>query len=450
MKMKRIASGLLLTLIAAGALTGCNDRQEAATQKTPEETEATTTAVEETTTEETTVTEEPEETTTEPQALTHELVVDTMFDEHANDYRTFALKLASQCASSNDQNILVSPASALFALEMAASGAAGLTLEEIAQVIIPNATPEQIQKFTVQYMDSFDGDYFSLANAIWIDNAYTNAIYDDYKSYLQDYYGAEIAYGELSDATQIINDWIKEKTKGRIPALLDDGDLGPSTVQVLVNAITFDATWYAEFPEEAIYTGDFTNYGGSTSEVSYMNGFAEVYFETENATGFIKDYENDDYVFMAILPDDEKISANDYLASLTPEDFDAILSSRSYSGANVKMPEFKSDYRTELTTSLYAMGIDKAFNSAEADFSAAGNFEPGSGIHISSVIQQATITVDHKGTEAAVATAVMEEDACEIDEPEEIKSVELTRPFVYIIMDLETRTPIFAGTINNM
>ena len=324
-----------------------------------------------------------------------------------------------------------------------------MTLDEIAQAIIPNATPEQIQNFTVQYMDSFDGDYFSLANAIWIDDAYADAIYDDYKSFLSTYYGAEISYGELADATQAINDWVKEKTKGRIPALLEDGDLGPSTVQVLVNAITFDATWYAEFPEEAICTDKFNNYGGSTSDVTYMNGFAEIYFEAANAEGFIKYYDNDDYMFMAILPDDESISANDYLASLTAEDFDEIINSRNYSGANVKMPEFKSDYRTELNSVLTAMGIEQAFDHENADFSAEGDFAPGA-ISISKVVQQATITVDRKGTEAAAATAVMEVDSCEPEEPEEVNSIELTRPFVYIILDTETRTPIFAGTINNM
>lgn len=446
--MKKITSGLLLTLIAAGALAGCSNVQEATTEEPPETTAASTTTEPEETT---TATEEPEtsETTEEPDKLPQETLVDNKFEEHAEDYRGFALKLASECASATDENVLVSPASALFALEMTAAGAANMTLDEIAQAIIPNATPEQIQNFTVQYMDSFDGDYFSLANAIWIDDAYADAIYDDYKSFLSTYYGAEISYGELADATQAINDWVKEKTKGRIPALLEDGDLGPSTVQVLVNAITFDATWYAEFPEDAICTDKFNNYGGSTSDVTYMNGFAEIYFEAANAEGFIKYYDNDDYMFMAILPDDESISANDYLASLTAEDFDEIINSRNYSGANVKMPEFKSDYRTELNSVLTAMGIEQAFDHENADFSAEGDFAPGA-ISISKVVQQATITVDRKGTEAAAATAVMEVDSCEPEEPEEVNSIELTRPFVYIILDTETRTPIFTGTINNM
>ncbi|MGI6579096.1 MAG: serpin family protein [Saccharofermentanales bacterium] len=52
--------------------------------------------------------------------------------------------------------------------------------------------------------------------------------------------------------------------------------------------------------------------------------------------------------------------------------------------------------------------------------------------------------IDAEGTKAAAATAVEMKDETAIEEPGE-KTVYLTSPFLYFIIDTELQVPIFVG-----
>ena len=372
---------------------------------------------------------------------------DAKYDEHLSGYLDFAMKLAKNCAKGNDNNILISPASVLFALEMTAAGTANMTLEEIAQAIIPDATPEEVQEFTAQYMNTFDGDYFGLANSIWIDQKISEGIYDDYKNFLNDRYGAEINECDLSTSVNRLNEWISDKTKGRINKMIDPSDINENTLEVLINAITFDGVWATEISEDDVYDQTFNNSDGSTTETSFLHGEADGYIFSSDAQGFIKYYDGDKYAFMAFIPNDDSITANEYLAGMTGEDFAALYNTRSNITTYFSMPEFESNYRTTLNENLKAIGINKVFG-GEADFSATGPFEEGD-LYVSKVIHQTMIKVNREGTQAAAATAVV----CEtfgLTDAMSNTTVNLDRPFVYAIVDIETGTPVFTGTINYM
>ena len=85
-----------------------------------------------------------------------------------------------------------------------------------------------------------------------------------------------------------------------------------------------------------------------------------------------------------------------------------------------------------------------AFNPLKADFSGIGKMKNGFNILINRILHKTHIAVDELGTKAGAVTIVEMKESMMI---EDIKDVRLDRPFVYMIVDTETNTPIFMGTV---
>ena len=108
---------------------------------------------------------------------------------------------------------------------------------------------------------------------------------------------------------------------------------------------------------------------------------------------------------------------------------------------NLKMPEFKFEYSSDMGKVLQALGMTDAF-SGSADFSGISDAQ----LCIDSVIQKTFIEVNTKGTEAAAATVVtMRLTAAE--PPQEPKNVDFIadRPFLFIIQEQSTGAILFIG-----
>ena len=72
-------------------------------------------------------------------------------------------------------------------------------------------------------------------------------------------------------------------------------------------------------------------------------------------------------------------------------------------------------------------------------------------ICVNEVLHKTSITVAEKGTKAGAVTIVeVGHPGSSALPPELIKYVYLDRPFVYMIIDNQTKTPIFIGHVNNL
>lgn len=70
----------------------------------------------------------------------------------------------------------------------------------------------------------------------------------------------------------------------------------------------------------------------------------------------------------------------------------------------------------------------------------------GNPLYIGDVIHKTAFEINEKGTEAAAVTAVMMECTSAMP-PQDLIYLRFDRPFVYGIVDLETGTPLFLGTM---
>ncbi|MBO4651562.1 MAG: serpin family protein [Clostridiales bacterium] len=371
-------------------------------------------------------------------------------DELKKAYSKFVFGVLQRClANAHGSNVLISSDSILFALDLAASGANGETLDQMLQTMMPGVPNEQGFQFAVDRMDDLSGDQLKIANSAWINSKYNDTVYKDYYSSVQDNFDAEVQSIKFdNDATKTINKWVSDKTDGMIKELIDSVD--SRELMILINAICFDAKWEEPYKENNVDDGCFYETDGSEHTVTFLKGSQEDadYLECDSASGFLKEYKGGKYAFLTILPNDAEIDINEFMQDFTPDEYWDLWESRD---SNVQLvyrfPEFKAEYATSLAGTLRDMGMEDAF-SRNADFSNMTS----EAVLIDEVIHKTYIEVNAQGTRAAAATAVeIKTHSASIADPfEEIKYVICDRPFAYAIVDTDTGLPVFLGTVETV
>ena len=223
-----------------------------------------------------------------------------------------------------------------------------------------------------------------------------------------------------------------------IPKILDE--IPSEAVMYLVNALAFEAEWQ----NHQVREDEFKKEDGKTETVDFMFGEEYTYLEDENTIGFLKYYVGAKYAFAALLPNDG-VSIEEYVNGLDGVKVNNLLENRKEGTVFTSIPKFETEYEISMKEVLKAIGIEKAFDFNEADFSNLGTSTNGN-IYINRVLHKTFISVGEKGTKAGAATLVeaVDESAAIIEDP---KEVYLDRPFVYLLIDCETNIPFFIGTM---
>ena len=182
-----------------------------------------------------------------------------------------------------------------------------------------------------------------------------------------------------------------------------------------------------------------------------MHSTEDVYLsDGDAADGFMKYYLGGRYAFAALLPK-EGVKLDDYVASLTGERLEKALQwDHSYDYVRACLPKFNVEYSDSLSDNLKAMGMPTAFVSGQADFRRMVDAGAQNSPYISDVLHKTVVQLDEYGTKAAAVTAVImaESTAPGEDEPRGI-TISLDRPFVYMIVDTSSSTPVFIGTMES-
>ena len=142
----------------------------------------------------------------------------------------------------NKKNMIYSPLSIKYALNMLNEGANGNTKAQIEKVI------EDVE--TTKY-DNIN-KVLSLANGLYIRDTYSDYIKEDYIDVLEDKYNAEVRYDPFKNAKSM-NTWIEDRTLGQIKNLLKDEQVvDPDNKMALINALAIDMEWESRFDAEEI------------------------------------------------------------------------------------------------------------------------------------------------------------------------------------------------------
>ena len=346
---------------------------------------------------------------------------------------------------SKDENVLISPLSIQLALAMTANGADGDTKAEMEALLGGEISLENLNEYLCSYVNnlpSAEKYKLQIANSIWFrDNEGRLQVEKDFLQKNADYYGAQAYKAAFDDQTmKDINNWVKDHTDGMIDSILDQID--EDAVMYLINALVFDAEWQHVYDKSDVYKGKFTNIDGAEKQVDMMHSEETVYLQDENATGFMKPYSGSKYNFAVLLPN-EGVDIYEYIAGLTGESLMETLSTPQLGMVMATLPKFSYEYELTMNDVLKELGMPSAFSGDTADFSKMAHSSRGN-IYIGDVLHKTFISVDELGTKAGAVTKVQMNDECAVISE---WVVTLNRPFVYMIIDNETKLPVFIGTV---
>lgn len=366
-------------------------------------------------------------------------------EETLGGYRSFALELLRQ-SRKEGENTLVSPLSAALALGMTANGSAGDTLAEFETLfgMGRDRLNSLCARFMADYAQLGGSTEATLVNSLWADPDLTLA--NGFVLRCQDTYEAQLFQADLQDQKTVsaVNDWVSDATRGLIPTVVEE--FSPEAVLALVNAIYLKNSFDIPFETPAAeWTMDFHNADGAVSRPQGMtNGTRpEEYIAAGDGQGVLLPYDDGRLGLLLMLPQ-EGVTLTDYLAGWGRDTVSDLLTSRREAKVNLLCPKFKTEWGSSLKDALAAMGLSGAFDPHRADFTAMGSADGP--LYIGEVIQKTAFELNEKGTEAAAVTAVMME--CGSAMPaQDFVLLTFDRPFVYGIVDLETNTPLFLGTV---
>ena len=216
------------------------------------------------------------------------------------------------------------------------------------------------------------------------------------------------------------------------------------TMMYLFNTLYFEADWQVNYEEIGSDMYDFQTANGNVKAQFLRSG--ETYIHDEKSDGMLKYFKDTKYAFVAVLPK-KGISLEEYIKNMTGEEFLKLMDSGKTERAVCSLPKFKYDYSVDLSEPLQAMGLTDGFDDGLADFSRMGTAALGN-LYIGDVLHKTFIQVDETGAKAGAATKVsmrMTSAAAQTT----LKEVVFNRPFVYAIIDTNTKLPIFIGTVAN-
>ncbi len=369
--------------------------------------------------------------------------------EFKDAYSKFALKtFKSTVKEKRDENHLISPLSVMYAIAMTANGAEGETKREMEQLLGGKLSIDEINGYLGGLSFRSAKQYkLSIANSIWFyDDEDRLQVKPEFLQKNLNYYSAS-AYKAPFDSRTVkdINSWVNDKTDGMIDKIVDN--INPNSVMYLINALSFDAEWDDRYMNYNVHDGVFTNINGAKKTVSMMGSTEELYLDDGRATGFVKYYEDKAYSFVALLPN-EGVDIYDYIEGLDAKTLSETISQAKEITVYAKLPKFSYDYSLIMNGTLCELGMPTAFDASMADFSGIGHSTRGN-LYIGNVLHKTHIDVDELGTRAAAVTEVEMKNGCAM-EPEDTRSVELDRPFVYMIMSETLDLPIFMGVVTDI
>lgn len=301
-----------------------------------------------------------------------------------------ASRLYEQCKQEkDDKNTVVSPLSVQLALAALNAGARGNTRRQLGHIIGGNLKTQerkQIFKTLVRHLKGFRNMDYSTRQHTTKINTVTGLFVSQHTRAQQMFIqkvkgvlGATVKHCSFSQqpqqCRQTINQWVSQKTHGKINHIVPQDAITDNTKMILVNALELKATWGPQMRRHVTKEAKF--YPLDTKKVKIV----EV-METE---GRFKYYEDElvkivgvptkghELTMYVIVPKDkdgltdvEKLHLQD-----TAQETTQLLNKvdRHTRRVHVQLPKFEIKHKVDVRRTLRKQGVTDAFDSKRADFS---------------------------------------------------------------------------------
>ncbi|XP_049771810.1 leukocyte elastase inhibitor-like [Schistocerca cancellata] len=349
-----------------------------------------------------------------------------------------------------NENAVLSPlsiASVLAALQM---GARGNTARQIATFLAQGTSSDWIywnkMGEALRAINASKAVTASLANAVVLDKRVSlSPIYEQtVRNVLSSEVLAVDFAGHPTEATTIINQWVSDKTRSKIPRMLEQ-PLGADTVLAVASALYFNGAWNEQFKVNATRRARFTVSETEAFEVDMMFQESSALFAYDEVIGcqvLGLPYKDEDFALFLVLPDQPGVSGLSRLEQqLSPAALIQLLDSADWSELPFYVPRMKLEASFNLNDALVAAGVTDMFDASKADLSGILSPNRTAPLYVSDVVHRVVMDITESGTEAAAATV-----ATASRSGSSYKFV-VDRPFLFVLQHRRSGVPLFWGSV---
>lgn len=374
---------------------------------------------------------------------------------------TVVLK-ALAAANPENRNVVISVYSISILLSMVARGADGKTRDEMAQTIFGVAAheldasiarlAEESRYLTAEKRSEVE---LHLANAIWVNKALASGISREYTDAVRRDFGAPVEADKAFSDTSVvddINNWAAAHTSNLVPEVVDQNDLSPNCVAVLLNALYFKGAWAVKFEQAKTVNAPFRGDSGAVSEVKMMR---RQFSADDNLTFFAGNgtfeafslmfgQPSDNARIVFVRPKNDKTTARQWLdehgGSVSWLELHTYYKAVGWIG----VPHISIKQRHNLNSVMRGLGLKTAFGSG-ADFSKMSTAKTKD-FHIGIITQDVVFAVDESGSTAAAVTKCTLRCMGPRHGPPEV-NVQLDRSFVFAVV--VSGLPLVVGIVDD-
>jgi serpin B len=356
-------------------------------------------------------------------------------------------------------NFVCSPAGTTIALTMAVAGAQGETRAEMLQAlhIDPENSEAAYASFAallaaLQERGRTDGLALDVATRLWIQKHLEPR--PTYLSLLRDVFHTPLSEADFESGGKAtvaaINQWASDATHGRVPHLLA-GLSGADTI-VVTNVASMTGQWLRPFDHRAAYDAKFAAPSQRTAvKVKMLKGRGGFRYAQVDGAKLIELRYLGELSMVVVLPDysdglekvENRLASryDEWVEALEPQDVD------------LELPRFATTTALPLVDLLKAMGIRRAFDDRQANFSdmvsasvtEAGRRNPsiGHAIQKASIETPAPLVIPYRRTRPTVDPL---EGLGPLPPPQRM-TFHANHPFIYVVRDVKSGQIVFLGRI---
>ncbi|XP_029666040.1 leukocyte elastase inhibitor-like isoform X3 [Formica exsecta] len=297
-------------------------------------------------------------------------------------YNTKGTSVANQ-----RENVIFSPLSVAVALSLVLLGSAGRTFDEVSRVLglesgvdisqhseIVHQTFGQLLNFANYRIEGSNKPRVDSASGVFVQERYP--IRPEFRAISMNVYKSEVINLDFErkgkEAEDVINNWVKERTMGKIDGILNSVP-DPTTMVILLSALYFKGEWNQHFLEGMTQKKEFFVEPNDTIGVDMMYNGGNFPFYEDKTLGvkiLALPYKGLEMSMYVLLPKVEGATAlKSFQDQLTVETIENLISNLKNQTCIIGFPRMKLSSTLSLNSALQSLGLRSLFDAKAADLS---------------------------------------------------------------------------------
>lgn len=345
-------------------------------------------------------------------------------------------------------NVVISPHGVASVLGMLQLGADGKTKKQLTTAMRykVNVVGKILKRINKAIVAKKNKDIVSTANAVFANSGFK--MEEPFVSKNKEVFHSQVRSIDFQDrntAASMINQWVKNETKGMIDNLISPELIDSSMTRlVVINALYFKGLWKSRFQPENTKKRTFHGPDGKAYQVpmlAQLSLFRSGSASTPSGLWYNVielPYHGGSVSMLVALPTDESTPLSAIIPHISTKTLQSWMTMNP-KRVQLILPKFTVEADADLKDPLRNLGITDMFDSSKANFTKITRSEQ---VYVSHMLQKAKIEVKEDGTKASAATTAIL--IARSSPPWFI----VDRPFLFFIRHNPTGAVLFTGQIN--